>query len=114
MQVVGYRFPLASAHGKACFLSGREVGYGIKPGSRRRRRVVVQILVPFWVLIIIRHQIFRDPKRDPNFDNYPRRRRPVCLAHPDSLQPLNHRSQEQAGLWLLVGNRGMDPYDDSP
>ena len=27
--------------------------------------------VPFWVLIIIRHPIFRVPKRDHNNDNHP-------------------------------------------
>ena len=31
----------------------------------------VKIRVPFWVLNLIRHLIFRVPKRDPNFDNYP-------------------------------------------
>ena len=34
--------------------------------------VVNTRVVPFWVLIIVRHLIFRYPKRDPNFDNYPR------------------------------------------
>ena len=33
--------------------------------------VVVQIMVPFWIPIIIRHLISRDPKRDHNFDNHP-------------------------------------------
>ena len=33
--------------------------------------VVVNIRVLFWVLIIIRHLLFRVPKRDLNFDNYP-------------------------------------------
>ena len=33
--------------------------------------VVVNIMVTFWVPIIIRHLLFGDPKRDPNFDNYP-------------------------------------------
>ena len=33
--------------------------------------VVVKIMVPFWVLIIILHLIFRVPKRGHNFDNYP-------------------------------------------
>ena len=33
--------------------------------------VVVNFGVPFWVLIIIRHLIFRVPKRDHNFDNHP-------------------------------------------
>ena len=28
-------------------------------------------MVPFWVLNIIRHLIFKVPKRDPNFDNHP-------------------------------------------
>ena len=28
-------------------------------------------MVPFWVPIIIRHLLFRVPKRDLNFDNYP-------------------------------------------
>ena len=32
--------------------------------------VVVNIRVPFWVPIIIRHLVFRVPKRDLNFDNY--------------------------------------------
>ena len=34
--------------------------------------LVVKIMVPFWVPIIIRHLLFRVPKkRDPNFDNHP-------------------------------------------
>ena len=33
--------------------------------------VVVKIMVPFWVPSIIRHLLFRVPKRDPNFDNHP-------------------------------------------
>ena len=33
--------------------------------------VVVNIRDPFWVLIIIRHLIFRVPKKGHNFDNYP-------------------------------------------
>ena len=36
--------------------------------------VVVNIRVPFRVLTIIRHLIFRVPKRDPNFDNFPNSR----------------------------------------
>ena len=32
--------------------------------------VVVKIRVPFWVSIIIRHDLGY-PTRDPNFDNYP-------------------------------------------
>ena len=35
--------------------------------------VVVRIMVPFWIPIIIRHLIFRDPKRDHNVDNHPYR-----------------------------------------
>ena len=34
-------------------------------------RVVVKIVVPYWVLNIKRHLLFRVPKRDPDFDNYP-------------------------------------------
>ena len=33
--------------------------------------VVVKIMVSFWVPIIIRHLLFRVPKRDLNFDNHP-------------------------------------------
>ena len=33
--------------------------------------LVVKIMVPFWVPIIVRHLIFRVPKRDHNFDNHP-------------------------------------------
>ena len=34
--------------------------------------VVVQIMVPFWVLRIIRHLVFRGPpKRDHSFENHP-------------------------------------------
>ena len=33
--------------------------------------VVVNIRVPFWVPNIVRHLLFRVPKRDPNFDNHP-------------------------------------------
>ena len=32
--------------------------------------VVVKIMVPFWITIIIRHQICRVPKGDHNFDNH--------------------------------------------
>ena len=39
--------------------------------------VVVKIMVPFWIPIIIRHLIFRDPKRDHNFDNHPYSGSPV-------------------------------------
>ena len=35
------------------------------------RWVVVKIMVPFGVPILIRHLIFRVPKRDHNFDNHP-------------------------------------------
>ena len=34
-------------------------------------RVVVKIMVPFWSPIIIRHLIFRGPKKGPYFDNHP-------------------------------------------
>ena len=30
-----------------------------------------QIMVPFWIPIVIRHLIFRVPKRDHKFDNTP-------------------------------------------
>ena len=33
--------------------------------------VIVKIVVPFWVLNIIRHLMSRVPKRDHNSDNYP-------------------------------------------
>ena len=33
--------------------------------------VVVKIRVPFWILNIRRHLIFRVPKKGHNFDNYP-------------------------------------------
>ena len=33
--------------------------------------VVVNIMGPFWIPIIIRHLVFRVPKRDHNFDNHP-------------------------------------------
>ena len=33
--------------------------------------VVVKIMVPFWVPNIVRHRLFRVPKRGHNFDNYP-------------------------------------------
>ena len=33
--------------------------------------VVVNIKVPCWVLLILRHLLFKVPKRDLNFDNYP-------------------------------------------
>ena len=33
--------------------------------------VVVKTMVPFWVPSIIRHLLFRVPKRDLNFDNHP-------------------------------------------
>ena len=33
--------------------------------------VAVNIMVLFWILSIVRHTVFRDPKRDHNFDNHP-------------------------------------------
>ena len=33
--------------------------------------MVVKIRVLFWVLNIVRHLVFRVPKRDPDFDNHP-------------------------------------------
>ena len=41
--------------------------------------VVVNIRIPFWVPIRIRHLIFRVPKKDHNFDNYPYSSREVGL-----------------------------------
>ena len=32
---------------------------------------VVKIMDPFWIPIIIRHLIFRVPKKDHNFENHP-------------------------------------------
>ena len=52
-------------------LFGLGVWGGTAEGSERCKRVVVKIMVPFWVPIIIRHLLFRYPKRDLNFDNYP-------------------------------------------
>ena len=34
--------------------------------------VVVKIMVPCWVLSIIRHLVFRGPKKDHYFDNHPK------------------------------------------
>ena len=42
--------------------------------------VVVKTMVPFWVLNIIRHLVFRGPKRDHNFDNRPHDWRLMELA----------------------------------
>ena len=33
--------------------------------------VIIKMMVPFWVLAIIRHLVFRGPKRDHDFDNHP-------------------------------------------
>ena len=33
--------------------------------------VAVKIMVPFWIPMIIRHLIFKYPKKDHNFDNHP-------------------------------------------
>ena len=44
---------------------------GITHFSKVSIWVVVNILVLFWIPIIIRHLIFRVPKRDHNFDNHP-------------------------------------------
>ena len=33
--------------------------------------VVVEIMVPFWVLSKIRHLVFRGPKGNHHFDNHP-------------------------------------------
>ena len=33
--------------------------------------MVVKIMGPFWIPVIIRHLIFRVPKRDHNLDNHP-------------------------------------------
>ena len=43
--------------------------------------VVVKIIVPFWVLNIIRHLKFRVPKKGPkNFHNYPHPKKPATSA----------------------------------
>ena len=34
-------------------------------------RVVVKIMVPFWVLNVIWHLVFRDPEGDHDFDKHP-------------------------------------------
>ena len=40
--------------------------------TKKQTWVVVKIMVPFWIPIIIRHLIFRVPKKiDHNFDNHP-------------------------------------------
>ena len=36
-----------------------------KTGVSPHARVVVNIMVPFWILIIVRHLIFRVPKKGP-------------------------------------------------
>ena len=52
---------------------------------------VVKIVVPFWVLSIIRHRVLRGPKRDPDFDNHP------YVGH------VGH----SLGTWTIVGNFGL-------
>ena len=42
---------------------------------------LVKIMVPFWIPSIVRHLIFRVPKRDHNFDNHPHARDPPKTAH---------------------------------
>ena len=42
--------------------------------------VVAKIRVPFWVPIIIRHLVFRVPKRDPNFDSHSYRAHTPCIV----------------------------------
>ena len=57
--------------------------------------VVVKIRIPFWVLTIIRHLVFRVPKRDHNFDNnYP------CSLTLKGLNPLSPLSEYQGRLAL--------------
>ena len=40
-------------------------GAWMKPNQDYRRWVVVKIMVPFWVPIIIRHLLFKVPKKGP-------------------------------------------------
>ena len=54
-------------------------------------RVVLKIMVPAWVPIIIRHLIFRVPKkRDHNFDNHPLGARAWSLGSHELVAP-SHR-----------------------
>ena len=58
--------------------------------------VVVNIRVPFRVLTIIRHLIFRVPKRDPNFDNYPCVPRRTAHFGPGFLRPTGQDLRSKA------------------
>ena len=45
--------------------------YTLHPKTGSLHVEVVNIIVLFWVLNLIRHQYLRYPKRDPSFDNHP-------------------------------------------
>ena len=48
-------------------LHGGQVQDGIQSMNMR---AFLKIMGPFWLLVILRHLIFRVPKRDPKFGNY--------------------------------------------
>ena len=74
--------------------------------------MVVKIRVPFWVLIIIRHLIFRVPKRGHNFDNYPygalspEPSRPETPKQASPLRSLGSRSAWELSLGIAGLSRG--------
>ena len=67
--------------------------------------MAVKIMVRFWIPNIIRHLIFRVPKRDHNFDNHPYVN-PV-LRSPDMRVvfsgPLTDLSHQQRSVFRVLG-----------
>ena len=55
-------------------------------------------MVPFWVLDIIRHLVFRGPKGDHNFEN-----------HPYTTNDQGHLQVAIGGLLLLLSTSELDP-----
>ena len=60
------------------FKAYSEVHEGYKSPTIGYIWVFVKIMVPFWVPNIVRHLLFRVPKRDPSFENHPYNY--ICIA----------------------------------
>ena len=66
--------------------------------------VVVKIMVPFWVLSIIRHLLFRGPKRDHNLDNHP------CVSCDSAFHAISGVAGRVAGKLACSGLKGQLLY----
>ena len=58
--------------------------------------VFVQVMVFFWVRNIIRHLVFREHKRDHNFDNHPFGLRTLLFMISHGLSQFWHTSEPKA------------------